>query len=116
MSLCDPKTKDNLIMKSILIKEPIVIHNFLDASHGVITDRLARILQRVVGLKSSINIPVILNNHVIASIFFSKNYIDDFTAELPVLKAFCEHVGQSIINARKYEDLKKKLEEYYNAK
>jgi GAF domain-containing protein len=103
--------KTNLMVKSIHTKQIYISSRVSDFTVPALSLQVSNLMQKVSGIKSSIALPLIFDSQAIGVISFGKSYEDNsFTNELPVLKAFAEHIAVAIHNAQKYETLKSEIE------
>ena len=110
-SLSLSEHKDNLLVRTINDKKSFFTSNFYEASKYAYSEIVTSMIVKVMGFKCGRTFPIIHENEAIGAFFFVKNYVDDFTIEKSIIKAFSDHVATAISNAKKYEELKKKLGE-----
>jgi transcriptional regulator with XRE-family HTH domain len=87
---------DNLCVKSFKTKEIYFSDTLSDFVVPGASLTFSNALQRIVGWKCGISVPIVHNGKSIGVVCFGKAYIDDFKYEIPILKAFCEYIGESI--------------------
>ncbi len=104
----DLSTKENFLVKSILEKKPIFSSNAEDFGLPLLSPRILKLVVKLTGFKCALACPIIYNDKVLGVILFSRNYLNDFSEDIPIIQAYTDFVATSIINAEKYSELKKK--------
>ncbi len=98
----------NYMVKSFRDNKPYLTNDAVDVAAPAVTPKICRLLQKITNSAASLMIPLYAKNQTIGVLTITKNYQDDFSLEMPVLKAFAEHIATVIINVRDIENIKKK--------
>ena len=104
---------DDLIMRTIKDKQAYVSGDFGDFYKNFIDQDKICEVQRMLGAKSVISIPLFSSGSVVGAIIFSNtNHIDFFTErKKEIVKGFASHIGPAIENARLYEKSNRQMAE-----
>lgn len=106
VSLEDP---NNLMVKTFINKKSYKSDHLSDYTTPFVSLIMSESIQKLAGVKSGISFPIVWNTKSIGAIYFGKGRIEDFINELPVLKAFTDHIAVAINNAQKYQELQEEL-------
>lgn len=107
---------DNLLVKCINEKKPQYSLFARDFASPMVHRKIIDILQRLAKHKCGISFPIYSGEKPLGAILFSKNYVDDFKEEMDVLNAFVGYIGDVIVNAQRYEELKESYESLKRSK
>lgn len=109
-------SSENYFVKTILEDKSYFSLRLSDYTKGVLSDSVADLAQKISTHTCAISLPIKVNNKIIGGMLFSKNYVDDFNNEMDILRAFTDHIGVAIENAKSYENLKNELTKLKNGK
>ena len=107
---------DNYIVRCINERKAYYTEIFYDATKHAYTKLVTELLSKLIGFKCGIAVPLEYCGEVIGAVFYAKDYIDDFSLEMPILKAFNEHIAVTIANAQKYEKLETEIKKLKSMK
>lgn len=102
-------TSKNMIVRTIIENKSFYIKDFRSCTIDAFSKKISSIFEQIIGFKSGITYPLIINKKTIGAMLYVKNYEDDFYIEKPVLKAFTDHIAVAIDNAQKYQELQNEL-------
>lgn len=114
VNLSDPAFKKNKFYDVIQTRSPVIRERLSDFCVPPLPLNIANLAQKVSSHKCAISFPLISDENCIGVILFTKNHVDDFKNEYPILEAFSEHIASSIVNAQNYEKLKLELSRLKN--
>jgi transcriptional regulator with XRE-family HTH domain len=108
------KDTNNLLIKSVNNRQFYIGYKMTDFLIPQVSVRICHLLEKISGFKVGVVFPLIISGNVLGCIFFGTNKSLDINRELPVLKAFTDHIAVAIHNAQKYEDLQREIEKLRN--
>jgi transcriptional regulator with XRE-family HTH domain len=86
----------NTIVRSIVTGECLISQDLYEFTRPVIPRLIANRIQKVVGIKSFIAIPLKDSEKTIGTMVFATNFSDEFKNELPLLQAFADSIAKII--------------------
>jgi signal transduction histidine kinase len=102
--------KNNLAVKSILGGEIQKSNLLYDLFKPAINEKIATLIQRGLGIKSAISVPIYSENNIIGSIdFFADKESKDIKAiDIEVMKSLADQTGLVIGNLKLYQQIREK--------
>ncbi|MCK5466271.1 GAF domain-containing sensor histidine kinase [Candidatus Parcubacteria bacterium] len=102
---------DNLVIKTIKTKEMQIGSKFEDFVAPTVNKRICGLIQKVVGAKSFISIPMLSGGRVKGTIVFvgTKPKSKIVQRDKDILLGFSSHIGATIENAQLYEQTEKQI-------
>ncbi len=86
----------NLCVRAVLDKKYYFSTNLSEFIVPAVDSRISSLLAKITGSKSSIVFPIIHNGEAVGTFFVTKNYIDTFSSDIPILEAFADYIGDAI--------------------
>ncbi len=103
--------EDNLCLKSAKTGE-IYSHNDLYYfGVGAIHPKVLKFIQKLIGMKSAIAIPLKYNKKSFGSLYLCKKDENDYSLELPVITALADQLAATLSNARLIEELQSQVKQ-----
>lgn len=90
------RNPNNLIIRTIVEQNYFVSSSISDFFEPAIPQVEGSKLKKLSTTKSAISLPIIYESESIGAIFFSKDYIDDFKNEVPILETFTDYIAGAI--------------------
>ncbi len=94
----------NLCIRSIKENKEFYSERLSDFVVPSASVTFCNIVQKIVGFRNGVSIPIIRKGTAVGVLCFGKGYIDDFSQELPILRAFAEFIGDAIIGVTNQRD------------
>jgi len=97
------KDHQNLMVKTINEGESQYGESLHEFTRPFIPPRVALMLQKTVGVKSMLSVPMIVNKEKVGVIIYAKDQVMDFMDEIPLLNSYTAAVGALIYKTRKHK-------------
>lgn len=97
--------KDNLLIKTVNEKQSFYVGDLEQCTVHAYPSDLSKAVSKVIGFKSGITFPILMEDKCIGAMLYIANYETNFDYLLPILKAFNDHLSIALSNAYKYEQL-----------
>jgi hypothetical protein len=94
------KDKNNLMVKAINEDESQYGERLHEYTRPFVSPRVADMLQKTVGVKSMLSVPMIVNKEKVGVIIYAKDQVMDFVDEIPLLNSYTAAIGALIYKTR----------------
>ncbi len=102
---------DNLIVRTIREKKILSTHIFSELISPEVSPTVASRIERLVGIKKSITLPVIMDNKIIGVLFICFREKEITAKQMNALLVFADLAAIAINNALKFEELQNRYKE-----
>ncbi len=103
--------KKNIFVRAFCDKKVFVTNDYGEAAHPLINNAAAQLVQKAVGVKTVVAIPLIVGDHAIGVLSVSKFTDGTTESELDLLQTFAHHIASSIEHAQLSQDLRAHVKE-----
>ena len=109
LSADDPNERENYALKCLMERKILETDDLYNYVHTFVNRNIAKIVQRIVGMKYSLAVPLIIGNKKIGvlDIVLKKKLVGQIDESM--LELFINQISRAILYAEEYQKLKDKL-------